>query len=243
MRRFINKTAVITGANSGIGLASVQRFLAEGATVYAFDRNIDEVSKITKYAVKGDVTKMSDIDKLYEEVSKNNHKLDVVFANAGVDQFCPFPQVTEAFFDNIMNINCKGLFFSVQKGLPLMNNGGSIILNASIASHKGLHGNSVYNASKAAVRSLARTLAMELGPRQIRANAINPGMIHTPIFKTLGMSEAQVAEMTKQFAALVPLGRGGLPEEIASTAAFLASEDGSYVNGIEIDVDGGWTQV
>ena len=242
------KVAVITGGTSGIGLATAHRFVAGGAYVFITGRRKDAldaaVAQIGKNVtgVRGDVAKLTDLDVLYDEVKKQNRKIDVLFANAGVAQLAPFGNVDEKFFDLHFDANVKGLFFSVQKGLPFMNDGGSIILTASIASIKGFPGMSVYSATKAAVRSFARTWTNELRERRIRVNAISPGHIDTPIMESLQQGEA-LAAMKDGFRKAVPLGRMGDPDEIAKAVAFLASDEASYVSGIELFVDGGVAQI
>jgi NAD(P)-dependent dehydrogenase (short-subunit alcohol dehydrogenase family) len=236
------KVAIITGANSGIGLATVQRFLKDGAKVVAFDINVDKVSTLT-HTVQGDVANMKDLDRLYAEVKAKYNKVDVVFANAGICRVCPIQYVTEAHFDQIYNVNVKGLYFTVQKALPMMGEGGSIILTSSIGGNKGLAGLGVYCSTKAAVRNLARSMAEDLKLQKIRTNVISPGVIETPIFNTLGLTAEQSKQMVESFRSLIPAGRSGQPEEIASVAAFLASSESSYMNGAEVVADGGWTQV
>lgn len=247
--RLEGKVAIITGGNSGIGLATAKLYAQEGAKVVITGRNQDAldsaVSEIgeSAYAIKGDVSKLSDLDSLYKEVAERYGKIDILFANAGIAQMAPFNQVTEDFYDNHFDINVKGLFFTVQKALPIMNDGGSIILNASVVSTKGFGNFSVYSATKAAVRSFARCWATDLAEQQIRVNAISPGPIETPIYGKLGLPEEQVQELGAAFALQVPLKRFGQASEIASTALFLASDDSSYVNGIELPVDGGLAQI
>ena len=247
--KLAGKVAVITGASTGIGLAAAKRFIHEGMDrVFITGRRKDAleaaVAEIGEKAtgIPGDVANLSDIDRLYEAVKRYGRKLDVIFANAGVAQLAPFGTVDEKFFDLHFDANVKGLFFSVQKGLPFMDDGGSIILTASIASIKGFPGMSVYGATKAAVRSFARTWTNELRERRIRVNAISPGHIDTPIMESLQQGEA-LAEMKDGFRKAVPLGRMGDPDEIAKAVAFLASDEASYVSGIELYVDGGVAQI
>jgi NAD(P)-dependent dehydrogenase (short-subunit alcohol dehydrogenase family) len=247
--KFAGKIAVITGASTGIGLATAKRFIQEGMDhVFitgrrreALDAAVAEIGRNTT-AVQGDVADLSHLDRLCEAVKRHNRKIDVLFANAGVAQLAPFGTVDEKFFDLHFDANVKGLFFSVQKGLPLMNNGGAIILNASIATSKGFPAMSVYSATKAAVRSFARTWTNELRERRIRVNAISPGHIDTPIMESLQQGDA-LTRMKEEFAKAVPLGRMGDPDEIAKAVSFLASDEASYISGIELFVDGGVAQI
>ena len=248
-KRLAGKVAVITGGSTGMGLATAKRFVLEGADhVFITGRRKDalesaaaEIGKnIT--GVTGNVASLGDLDRLYETVDRFGRKIDVIFANAGISQQAPLGSVEEKFFDLHFNANVKGLFFTVQKALPLLKDGASIILNASIATVKGFPGISVYSATKAAVRSFARTWTNELRGRRIRVNAISPGHIDTPIFESWQQGEALV-EMKRELANNVPLGRLGEPDEIAKAVAFLASDDASYISGIELFVDGGVAQI
>jgi NAD(P)-dependent dehydrogenase (short-subunit alcohol dehydrogenase family) len=247
--KFAGKIAVITGASTGIGLATAKRFIQEGMDhVFMTGRRKDvldaalaEIGRNTT-AIQGDVADLSHLDRLYEAVKRHTRKIDVLFANAGVAQLAPFGTVDEKFFDLHFDANVKGLFFSVQKGLPFMNDGASIILNASIAAIKGFSAMSVYSATKAAVRSFARTWTNELCERRIRVNAISPGHIDTPILESLQQGDALI-RMKEEFAKTVPLGRMGVPDEIAKAVSFLASDEASYVSGIELFVDGGVAQI
>jgi NAD(P)-dependent dehydrogenase (short-subunit alcohol dehydrogenase family) len=241
------KVAVITGGNSGIGLATAKRFVAEGAYVFITGRREAELDAAVKEigndvtAVQGDIAKLADLDKLYDLVKRTTGRVDILFANAGVAELAPLGEITEEHFDRIFGINVKGLVFTVQKALPLMPEGGSIILNASIVASKGLPAWSVYSATKAALRSFARTWTADLKGRQIRVNAISPGYIETPgLNGVLGPTAEQTKEMLSTG---VPLGRFGTPDEIAKAVVFLASEDSSYVTGTEMCVDGGYAQV
>lgn len=249
MGKLEGKTVVITGGSSGIGLATAQQFVQEGAHVFITGRRQEELDRAVKElgtkvtAVQGDVSNLADLDRLYDAVNKSGRKIDVVFANAGIGDFQPLGSITEETYDQTFGVNVKGLVFTIQKALPLMNDGGSIILNASIAGTKGVEAFSVYSATKAAVRSFARTWTTDLKSRHIRVNAISPGPIDTPIFNALGLSEAETNEVKAVFAAGVPLGRMGRPEEVAKAALFLASNDSSFVTGIELTVDGGMAQV
>jgi NAD(P)-dependent dehydrogenase (short-subunit alcohol dehydrogenase family) len=247
--RLAGKIAIITGGATGMGLATAKRFVLEGADhVFITGRRKDALDaaaaeigeKVT--AVPGDVSSLNDLDRLYESVNDYGRKIDVVFANAGISQQALLENVDEKFFDLHFNANVKGLFFTVQKALPLLNDGASIILNASIATIKGFPGISVYSATKAAVRSFARTWTNELRERHIRVNAISPGHIDTPIFESWQKGEA-LTQMKEELAKNVPLGRLGEPDEIAKAVAFLASDDASYISGIELFVDGGIAQI
>jgi NAD(P)-dependent dehydrogenase (short-subunit alcohol dehydrogenase family) len=249
MSKLTGKIAVITGGNSGMGLATAKRFVAEGAYVFItgrrqaeLDRAVKEIGKSVT-GVQGDASKLADLDRLYATVKREKGRIDILFANAGVGELGPLGQITEEHFDKIFDINVKGVLFTVQKALPLFADGGSIILNASIAASSGVAGFSVYSASKAAVRSFARCWTSDLKQRKIRVNAISPGPIETPIFNTMGLTEEQIAEFKKSFVNTVPLGRIGEADEIASAALFLACDDSSYVTGIELCVDGGEAQV
>jgi NAD(P)-dependent dehydrogenase (short-subunit alcohol dehydrogenase family) len=248
-KKLEGKVAVITGGNSGMGLTTAKLFAAEGAKVVITGRRQEELDAAVKEigpnatGVRGDVSKLADLDKLYDVVKQKHGKVDIVFANAGVGELTPLGQITEAHFDKLFNINVKGLVFTVQKALPLMPDGGVIILNASVASSKGVGAFSVYSATKAAVRSFARTWTSDLKERKIRVNTISPGPIDTPIFDTMGLPKENADQVKAGFAVQVPLGRMGKPEEIATAALFLASDDSSYITGIELFVDGGLAQV
>jgi NAD(P)-dependent dehydrogenase (short-subunit alcohol dehydrogenase family) len=249
MTKLSGKIAVITGGNSGMGLATAQLFAREGAKVIITGRRQKELDEavesigVDAEGVLGDVSRLSDLDKLHDHVKAKYGRVDVIFANAGLGSLAPIDQVTEAQFDETFNVNVKGTYFTVQKLLPLVPDGGSIILNASIASSKGMEAFSVYSATKAAVRSLARTLTTDLKARKIRVNAISPGPIDTPIFGKTGLTEQEIEGFKSGITSQVPLGRIGLPEEIAKPALFLASDDSSYISGIELTVDGGMAQV
>ena len=243
------KIAVITGGNSGIGLATAKRFVSEGAYVFISGRRQKELdlalSEIGKnvIGIQGDVSNLADLDRLYNTVKDQKGHLDILFANAGIAQFASLGEISEEHFDNIFGINVKGLLFTVQKALPLFQNGGSIILNASIGSSKGFEETSVYSATKAAVRSFARTWTVDLRHRKIRVNAISPGPIDTPIFSNLLQNEEQSEQFKKNIVNIVPMGRMGSPDEVAKAVSFLASDDSSYITGIELFVDGGLAQI
>jgi NAD(P)-dependent dehydrogenase (short-subunit alcohol dehydrogenase family) len=267
-KRLDGKIAVITGGNSGIGLATAQRFVQEGAYVFITGRRQNELDKAVKQigrnvmGVQSDVSNVADLDRLYDSVKQQKGRIDILFANAGVNEVAPLGSITEAHFDKIFDINVKGLLFAVQKALPLFQDGGSIIITASIGGSKGFEGASVYSATKAAIRSFARSWSVDLKDRKIRVNAVSPGSIATPMATTAAMrltEEEAVARLgsrsrrvilswlRKQFkkSALnsVPLGSVGNPDEIAKAVAFLASDDSSYITGIELFVDGGRAQI
>ncbi len=249
-KRLDGKIAVITGGSSGIGLATAQRFVNEGAYVFITGRRQNELNTVVKeigknvFGVQGDVSNLKDLDRLYETVKQQKGRIDILFANAGVTDFAPLGTITETLFDKIFSINVKGVLFTVQKALPLFQNGGgSIILNASIGGSKGYEGFSVYGATKAAIRSFARSWTVDLKHRKIRVNAVSPGPIDTPMFRSAGQNEEEARQVKKYIARTIPLGRMGNPEEIASAVAFLASDDSSFVTGIELFVDGGIVQV
>jgi NAD(P)-dependent dehydrogenase (short-subunit alcohol dehydrogenase family) len=250
MGKLEGKVAVITGGNSGIGLATAQRFATEGAYIFITGRRQSELDAAVKLigknsttGVQGDVSNLADLDRLYATVKEQKGHIDILFANAGVGELVPLGAITEAHFDKTFRINVKGLLFTVQKALPLFQNGGSIILNASIAASKGVEASSVYNATKAAIRSFARTWTVELKHRKIRVNAISPGPIDTPGFNGLAQSEEQIEQFKTSIVSTVPMGRMGSPDEVAKAASFLASDDSSYVTGIELFVDGGMAQI
>jgi NAD(P)-dependent dehydrogenase (short-subunit alcohol dehydrogenase family) len=249
MNKLEGKVAVITGGNSGIGLATAKRFVAEGAYVFVTGRRQNEldtaVSEIGQNVtdVQGDVSNLVDLDRLYSIVKQQRGHIDILFANAGLGEFATLGQISEAHFDKTFAVNVKGLLFTVQKAVPLFKDGGSIILNSSIAASKGVEGFSVYSASKAAVRSFARTWTVDLRHRKIRVNAISPGPIDTPIFSSAIQSEEQIEQIKSSLVASVPMGRMGSPDEVAKAVSFLASDDSSYVTGIELFVDGGAAQI
>ena len=243
------KIALITGGNSGIGLATAKRFVNEGAYVFITGRRGSELAAAVKEigrnitGVQGDVSDLGDLDRLFAQIKREKSKLDVVFANAGIAKYAPFGKVTEELYDSIFNINVKGLFFTVQKALRLLPDGASIILNASVVGSKGLAANSVYSATKAAVRSFARTWTTDLKDRRIRVNAVSPGPIETPGLNNLVASSEAGRQRMAAISTTVPLGRLGRPDEIAKAVLFLASDDSSYITGTELFVDGGFAQV
>ena len=243
------KIALVTGGSSGIGLATAQEFVKEGAYVYITGRRQSELDKAVKTigkqvtAVRADVASLTDLDRLFGQIKQEKGRLDVVFANAGGGSFAPLGTITEELYDQTFNTNVKGVLFTVQKALPLIPDGGSIILNASIVSIKGMQAFSVYSATKAAVRSFARSWTTDLKDRKIRVNVVSPGPIDTPIIDGLAESEEQRKGIRAQLTSIVPLGRMGRPDEIGKAAVFLASDDASFVAGVELFVDGGSAQV
>ena len=254
MKRLEGKVAVITGGSSGIGLATAQRFVEEGAYVFITGRRQSQLDQAVKQigknnnnvtGVQGDVSNLADLDRLYATVKEQKGHIDILFANAGIGELAPLGAITEAHFDKTFGINVKGLLFTVQKALPLFQDGGggSIILTASVGGSKGNPALSVYGATKAAIRSFARTWTVELKHRKIRVNAISPGPIDTPIFNGLEQSEEQIEQFKTSFVSSVPMGRMGSSDEIAKAVSFLASDDSSYVTGIELFVDGGRAQI
>jgi NAD(P)-dependent dehydrogenase (short-subunit alcohol dehydrogenase family) len=255
MKRLEGKVAVITGGSSGIGLATAQRFVDEGADVFITGHRKSELDAAVKQigknvtGVQGDVSNLADLDRLYATVKQQKGRINVLFANAGVGEFVPLEAITEAHFDKTFNINVKGLLFTVQKALPLFQDGGSIILTASNASSKGAGALSVYSATKAAIRSFARTWTVDLKHRKIRVNAISPGPIDTPgmVQTVFSSGLVQTAEQLEQFkasqVATIPLGRIGSPEDVAKVVSFLASDDSGFITGIELFVDGGMAQI
>ena len=249
MQALQGKVAVITGGSSGIGLATARRFVAEGAFVFITGRRQAELDKAAKEigknvaVVKCDVSKLEDLDHLYKEVAARKGKIDILFANAGTVETVETPAVTPEHFDRTFNTNARGAYFTVQKALPLLNDGASIILTGSGAWQKGMPIYSTYAATKAAVRSYVRTWAVEFAPRGIRANVISPGPIETPIFYGQFSTRDAADALKKQFEANIPLARMGHPDEIASAALFLASNESSYITGIDLPVDGGLVSV
>jgi len=237
------KIAVVTGGSSGIGLAAAKRFVKEGAYVFITGRRQAELDKAVAEigsnvtAVQGDVSNLDDLDRLYKEVETKKDKLDVLFANAGIAEPVPTPDVTTEHYDRTFDINTRGVFFAVHKALPLMKDGGSIIVNGSGAWQKGIPMYAAYAATKAALRSFVRTWTAEFAGKGIRANVISPGPVETPILE--GQFGENTDAVKERFKAMVPMGRIGKPEEIASAAVFLASDESSYITGIDLPVDGG----
>ena len=244
------KIALVTGGSSGIGLATAKRFVAEGAYVFITGRRQAELDAAATEigsnasAIRSDVANLADLDRLFDTIKQQKGRLDILFANAGGGAFVPLELVTEEHFDKYFGINVKGTLFTVQKALPLMPAGSAIIINGSMVSIKGFPAFGVYSATKAALRSFARTWSVDLKGRNIRVNVVSPGTVVTPGYKSeLGLTDEQITQMTAQASATTPLGRVGTPDEIAKTVVFLASDDSSYVTGIELFVDGGAAQV
>ena len=249
MGKLKGKVAVVTGGNSGIGLATAQRFATEGAYVFitgrrqlALDVAVKQIGENVT-GVQGDVSNLADLDRLYSSVKQQKGRIDILFANAGSGEFAPLGAITEEHFDKTFNINVKGLLFTVQKALPLIPDGGAIILNGAIASIKGTPAFSVYSATKAAVRSFARTWSADLKERKIRVNALSPGPIETPLVNGLMSNEEATKQFKAHVASVTPMGRWGSSDEVAKVAVFLASDDSSYITGIELFVDGGLAQI
>ena len=250
MGKLEGKVAVITGGSSGIGLATAKRFVEEGAHVVITGRREKELQeaaasiKTNVTAVLGDVSRLEDLDRLYAVVKETHGHIDILFANAGAGTLAPLAVATESHFDETFDVNVKGMFFTVQKALPLFNDGGSIILNSSVSNVKGLAGFTAYAASKAAVRNFARGWTMELLSRKIRVNCMSPGAIETPALETTtGLTPEQAKQAAEQFTTMIPMARRGKPKEIAAAVTFLASEESSYITGIDLAVDGGMAQV
>ena len=249
MGKLDGKVALVTGGSSGIGFATAQEFVGEGAYVFVTGRREKELEAAVKEigrnvtGIRADVSNSQDLDRLFSQIKNEKGKLDIVFANAGAAKYAPLGQISEELYQSIFDVNVKGVLFTVQKALPLIPEGGSIILNASIVASKGLPAYSVYSATKAAVRSFARTWTTDLKERRIRVNAVSPGSIDTPASREL-LASSEVGEKCKQMVAeSVPLGRLGTPDETAKAVVFLASDDSSYITGVELFVDGGFAQV
>ncbi|OLE86619.1 MAG: oxidoreductase [Acidobacteria bacterium 13_1_20CM_2_60_10] len=250
MKRLEGKVAVVTGGNSGIGLATARRLQEEGARVAIAGRNkktLDEAVKTmgnAVVAVQADVSVAKDLDRLYATVSQKLGKIDILFANAGIYKFAPLAATSEDLYDELFDINTRGVYFTIQKAVPLLNDGASIIVNTSVAGEIGLPNGTVYAATKSALRSFTRSIAAELVDRGIRVNAVSPGPIETPAgFARAGLSQEALDEMVKNIVNQVPMKRIGKPEEIAGAVAFLASQDASFITGAEITVDGGLAQI
>jgi NAD(P)-dependent dehydrogenase (short-subunit alcohol dehydrogenase family) len=249
MSKLAGKVALVTGGNGGLGLATAKRFVAEGATVYISGRRRTELDSAVREigagvtALQGDISNLADLDRIFATIREQSVRLDILFANAGVGEFVPLGQITEAHFDRIFDINVKGTVFTVQKAIPLMSAGGTIVINGSMVSIKGMPAFSVYAATKAALRSFARTWSVDLKGSGIRINVVSPGTVITPGYKRSGMSDAQIDQIKEGVAATAPLGRVGTEDEIASAVVFLASDDSSYMTGADLFVDGGVAQV
>jgi NAD(P)-dependent dehydrogenase (short-subunit alcohol dehydrogenase family) len=243
------KIALVTGGTSGIGLAAAMQFVNEGGYVFTTGRRDAELAAAVKEigrnvtGVQGDVSNLGDLDRLFAQIKKEKGRLDIVFANAGVAKYAPIGKITEELYDSTFNTNVRGLLFTVQKALPLLPDGASIILTASIVGSKGLAANSVYSATKAAIRSFARTWTTDLKDRRIRVNTVSPGSIDTPGLSRLLASSETGQQRLKMISNNVPLGRLGKPDEVAKAVVFLASDDASYITGTELFVDGGFAQV
>ncbi len=243
-----NKIAVITGGNSGIGFATAQEFKAEGARVIIIGRSADAVTKAAKeiggdtLGVTADVSRVADIDRAFQTIREKAGRVDVLFVNAGVGKFAPLADASEALFDEITDANFKGAYFTVQRALPLLSEGASVIFTSSAAVHFGMPGASIYAAGKAALNSLAKTLAIELAGKKIRVNVVTPGPIATPIFDKMGMPKEEQEKVAAGLVAQVPLGRVGEAAEIGKAVTYLASSDSAYVTGTELVVDGGVSQ-
>lgn len=249
MHKLSGKTAVITGGNSGIGLCTAKIFIEEGARVFIFGRDAEKLARAKEtlgkniFIFQGDVTNAQDLTRLAGAVKAGAGKVDILFVNAGVAEFKPFTDADEAHYDRLFDINVRGAYFTIKALEPRLNDGASVILTTSASNTMGLMGSSVYAASKAALRSFAQTLSAEFVERKIRVNAISPGPIETPIYSRMGMTETQQAEAEKALLTRVPVGRMGLPSEIAKSVLFLASDDSSYMAGSELVVDGGMSQI
>jgi NAD(P)-dependent dehydrogenase (short-subunit alcohol dehydrogenase family) len=245
MNRFEGKVAVVTGGNSGIGLATAKAFAREGASVVISGRDEATLKAAEKeighraMAVKADASRLSDLDALMEKVKSRHKKIDALFVNAGVGKFVPFDQVTEAFYDEIMNVNVKGVFFTVQKALPLMGPGSAVVLNASINAHKGMPGTTVYGPSKAAVKNMAKTMSADLVPKGIRVNSISPGPIESALLKRIGMTDEQLKQTNEWILGQVPLKRFGTGDEIAEAVLYLCSPAAGFTVGADLVIDGG----
>lgn len=247
--KLAEKIALVTGGTSGIGLATAARFVAEGAFVFITGRRQEQLDQAVRslgrnvIGIRSDASKPGDLDQMYAQIKDKKGQLDVLFANAGGGGLAPLGHITEEHFDSTFGTNVRGLVFTVQKALPLMRKGSSIVLNASTTSVKGTGAFSIYSASKAAVRNLARSWTLDLRESGIRVNVVSPGVIPTPGYDLLGLTKEQIEGFVAMQVEGIPLGRPGTPDEIAKAVVFLASDDSSFVNGIELFVDGGMTQI
>lgn len=249
MGKFDNTVALVTGGSSGIGLASAKRFAAEGAQVYITGRRQKELDAAVKeighgaIGVQGDASNLADLDRLFDAIRQQKGRLDTLFANAGGGNFGPIDAVTEAHFNEMFNNNVKSTVFTVQKALPLMPEGSTIVLMSSVVGVKGMPAFSIYSGAKAAVRNFARGWAVDLKDRKIRVNAVCPGLIPTPGYKTMGLTDEQIEGFVASMLPVIPQNRAGTPDDVAKAVVFLASDDSSYVNGSELFVDGGMAQI
>jgi NAD(P)-dependent dehydrogenase (short-subunit alcohol dehydrogenase family) len=249
MNRFTNKLVVITGGTSGIGLAAAKQFIKEGAKVVVTGRNSESAAAAQKelgangFAIAADVTKSAELDSLFQLVHERYGGIDVLYANAGIAKLGSVAETSEEVFDDILDANFRGAYFTVQKALPLLSDGGAIVFTTSWFDEVGIAGTSAVSASKAALRNFTRTLAAELIGRNIRVNAVSPGVIETPLFGKLGLPDAKARELSQALLQQIPAKRFGKPEEVATAVAFLASDDASYITGAELVVDGGRTQL
>ncbi len=249
MNKLTGKVALVTGGNGGLGLATAKRFAAEGATVFITGRRQAELDAAIReigagaIAIQGDIANLADLDRMFATIREHSGRLDILFANAGVGAFVPLGHITEAHFDQIFGVNVRGTVFTVQKALPLMRDGGTIVINGSMVSVKGMPAFSVYAATKAALRSFARTWSVDLKGRGIRINVVSPGTVITPGYKRSGLTDAQIDQLKEGVAAMTPLGRVGTSDEIANAVVFLASDESSYMTGADLFVDGGAAQV
>lgn len=243
-----SKVAVVTGGNSGIGFATAQEFKNQGARVVIIGRNPDAVAKAAKQIGDGtlgltaDVTRVADLERAFKTIGENLGRIDVLFANAGIAKFIPFAEVTEEFFRDTMATNINGVYFAIQKALPLLNDGASVIVTSSTVAHFGMPGSSVYSMTKAALNNLVKTLALELAPRKIRVNVVSPGPIATPIFDKMGLQKEAMDEVAAGILSQVPLGRFGEASEVAKAVLYLASPESTFVTGTELLIDGGLAQ-
>ena len=252
MGKLDGKVALITGGSDGIGLATAQRFVAEGAYVFitgrrkeVLDSAVQKIGKKHVTAIQADASKLDQIDHVIQIIKKEKSKLDIIFANAAIADMLPLQLITEKHYDDTFNVNVKGVLFTVQKALPIFNDGGSIILNGSVVGYKGWPASSVYSATKAALRSFARTWTADLKERKIRVNVLSPGPVETTMFKNSmgGEGGKNLDAAVQQVKTLSPMARVGKPDEIATVAVFLASNDSSYITGIDLSADGGLAQV